>query len=675
MRTLAISLLFALAAACGPSAGNNGDDDPNTDGGGVIVCGDAGACDVCTETGYIACNADCSAAPEVACPESCAPGLGCATACEVADEAPSNVGCEFWAVDLDQQDGFNDPASAPWGVVMSNVGETPAEVTIEINTAAVGQPVVTEVVWQGTVVADALVQQILPTRELDCGAAPNQYTSPGTCLSSRAYRIRSTQPIVAYQFNVFTNTYSNDASLLLPTNALGRQYRNLGWGAGHPIYIAQFGVIDRSYMSIVGVTASTEVTVRPSWRIKGNPPIAATAAGGDITVILGPFDVLNLETDDGTFQDPAATIADLSGSLIQASAPVAVFSGVETAAAPGPITIPTAPGWTSGDSCCLDHLEDQLFPMTSVGMHYVITRSPVRSTGSYREPDVLRFVGVAEDAIVTTTLPAPFDSFALAPGEVKTTWTQTDVVVTATKPVMVGQILISQEYVDGPYLGDPALTVFPPVEQYRTEYLFLTPSSWNQNWVVISAEVGSTITIDGAAPAGCIVESAGTIEGVAYEARRCRVSEGAHRLSGDLPFGITAYGYGTAGSYAFAGGADVEPVYEVPPILSEARQSSGERSGYGAQASSLALVSRCRRCSTTKAPFAGSNRQRIRFLAAARSWSSAACAASPLPLDGYASGAWVSSTGAAPRSTTRQRAASSWVQHRSLHPVHASLGP
>ena len=34
---------------------------------------------------------------------------------------------------------------------------------------------------------------------------------------------------------------------------------------------------------------------------------------------------------------------------------------------------------------------------------------------------------------------------------------------------MVGQILVSNQYVDGPAIGDPSLTVFPPVEQYRTE--------------------------------------------------------------------------------------------------------------------------------------------------------------------------------------------------------------
>src|SRR5690606_37001527 len=65
----------------------------------------------------------------------------CGTACEIAEDQPSNVGCEFWGVDLDQQDGLNDPASQPWGFVLSNAGEGTANVTIDANLAQPGQPV------------------------------------------------------------------------------------------------------------------------------------------------------------------------------------------------------------------------------------------------------------------------------------------------------------------------------------------------------------------------------------------------------------------------------------------------------------------------------------------------------------------------------------------------------
>ncbi len=506
---------------------------------------------------------------DVANGEVCSDGK-CGSGCEVAEGSPSNVGCEFWAVDLDQQDGLNDPASAPWGVVLSNAGESQANVTIELNDAAPGEPLALQVVKQISVPPGGIEQVILPTRELDCGPAPNTYSAPGTCLSSRAFRITSSSPLVVYQFNVFENAFSNDASLLLPTNALGTQYRVMGWPAGHPVPFSFPGVgliIDRSYVTIVGAYANTEVTVKPKWRIKGNPPVAPTQPGESIVVTLGPFDVLNLETDDATFQDDPKTATDLSGTLVQATAPVAVFSGVETTSAPGSVLeVPTFSGWSSDQTCCLDHLEDQMFPIESVGKRYVVTRSPVRSTSGFQEPDVIRFLGVAETATVTTTLPPPFDSFSLGPGEVKTTYAQDDFVMEASAPVMVGQILVSNQYVDGPYTGDPSLTVFPPVEQFRSDYVILTPTSWTTNHVVIAAPVGAQVTIDGSDPGGCVVSPAGVVDGVDYESRRCPLSAGAHRIEGDQPFGIVAYGYGGAGSYAFAGGADVKKVYVPPPI-------------------------------------------------------------------------------------------------------------
>ena len=491
----------------------------------------------------------------------------CVGGCQAADEQPSNVGCEFWAVDLDQQDFGQDPASAPWGVALSNAGDGAAQVTIEINEAAPGQPQSLVTVEQLTVDAGTLQARVLPTREIDCGAQPNSYDAPGTCLSSRAFRITSTAPIVVYQYNVFENTYSNDASLLLPTNALGNIYRVMNWVAGHPVPVP-IGpmIIDRSAVTIVGTQPNTQVTVKPTWKIKGNAPIAATAAGENIVVTLGPFDVLNLEGDDASFGDDPKTASDLSGTLVQSNKPVAVFSSVETTAVPaGVVDIPTYPGWTD-ETCCLDHLEEQMFPVEAVGTKYIITRSPIRSTGSYVEPDVLRFMGVAETANITTNLPAPYDNFTLQPGEIRTTWSQTDIVVSADKPVMVGQYLISQGYIDGASTGDPAMTVFPPVEQYRTEYVILTPGSWSTNHVVVAAEVGSEVLLDGVATSGCTVTPAGEVDGKSYESRRCAVTEGVHTMTGAAPFGVVAYGYGSAGSYAFAGGADVKKIYEPPEI-------------------------------------------------------------------------------------------------------------
>ena len=495
-------------------------------------------------------------------------GPGEVVTCDDAASKPSNFGCEFWAVDMDQQDALNDPASAPWGVAISPAGFGTTEVAIEINLAPPGQPLDLMLVKQLSIGQDEVVPVELPTRELDCGLKPNDYAAPGTCLSSRAFRITSSAPIVVYQFNVFKNAFSNDASLLLPTPALGKRYRVVGWPAGHPIKL--LNIIDRAVVTIVGTAPDTTVTVLPRWRIKGNPPIAAAKPGQQFQVKLGPFDVLNLETDDATFQDDIKTMADLSGSVITSDKPVAVFSGVETTSAPGGVLdIPTYPGWTDESTCCLDHLEEQLFPVESLGAKYVITRSPIRSSGSYHEPDVIRFVGAAEDSAIVTSLPPPFDKFLLKNGEVRTTWADADFVATGSKPFLVAQLQVSQDYVDGNITGDPSLTIFPAVDQYRDQYRILTPADagvwgWQANYVVLATEPTNVITLDGVEPAGCVVTPAGNVDGTEYESRRCPVSEGVHALKGKTPFGVVAYGYGPAGSYAFPGGADVEPIYAPP---------------------------------------------------------------------------------------------------------------
>ncbi len=614
LSSLAVAALGA-GALSGCSAATESEETPPANPGGGGDDGIGLGCGFCTGNDYVPCDGAKQPLPPTTCAAACAPRLGCvdcvpgsgvcvgnevhrcgadgfdkgalievcdtlngrtchegrcATACEKALGSASNVGCEFWAVDLDQQDAMNDPASANWGVVLSNAGDAESNVTIEVNLAEPGAPLKTKVYRQFSVPPGSLQQVILQTRELDCGVRPNDYASPGTCLSSRAYKLTASAPIVVYQFNVFENTYSNDASLLLPTNALGQVHRVIGWGAGHPMPIDVGGVrlpVDRSYVTVVGTAPGTEVRVRPTWRIRGNAPIPATDPGGEIVMTLGPFDVLNLETDDAVWGQQG-DLADLTGTVVTSDRPVAVFSGVESTAAPGTLEVPQPPDDGDGkpDTCCLDHLEEQIWPAEAIGSRYVVARSPVRSNTGFREPDVLRFLGVAEATTVKTTLRAPFDEFTLQPGQIVTTWTQDDVIVTSERPVMVGQLLVSQGYVDGPRTGDPSLTVFPPVDQFRTEYVILTPSSWQTNWVVISARVGSAVSLDGTDTSTCETEPSGTLDGADYESRRCFLIEGVHKLSGEVPFGIVAYGYGGAGSYAFVGGADVRKIYAPPPI-------------------------------------------------------------------------------------------------------------
>ena len=617
--TLALGLIFGCSAASERPLGSDGNGGTAGTGGtaGVGVGGSGGdVCGLCLGGSYTSC--DTGSPVSVKCPKSCTPGVGCTdcsptgtmcvgnvvhkcggngvagaevqacdatkgdicnngacqNGCELSAEEPSNVGCEFFAVDLDLSDGVSKPGSGPWGVVLANAGQAPADVVIEKNDAPLGAPPSPSMVHQATIQPGSLEEYQMPVLITDCGQAPDDWNAPGTCLSTHSFRITSTVPIVVYQFNNLAHGYSTDASLLLPTTSLGTKYRVTGWPVAHS-FPSPGAFVQRSYVTVVGTRPNTSVTVKPSWRIRGNGSIAATAAGGLLTVNLNPFDVLNLESDDSTLQECMSTVApycaDMTGTAVDASQPVVVFSGTEESGVGLPEGAPMPPSWNeNSNGCCNQHLEEQLHPVESFGKKFLITRSPIRSNPEFttwEEPDVLRFVGAAATSQVTTNLPAPFDSFTLQPGEVKDTWTQKDIVVAASEPIVVAQFLVGEGYVEPQPKGDPSFTIFPAVEQARTEYVFLSPSDWKENWVVIGTEKGNDISLDGMPPSGCSVHSVGTLDGKDYQAIRCPLSAGVHHMTGTSAFQIMAYGYSDADAYAFAGGADIKKIYTPPPIL------------------------------------------------------------------------------------------------------------
>ena len=135
----------------------------------------------------------------------------CESACNPAGKVPSNIGCEYWSVDLDNYpDEFSGfPDAVPHAVVISNTSDLPAMVTVE---GPQGVPLTNP---QFTVAAGDLSVFTFPRLDVD-----------GTGIFDRAFKINSTQPVIVYQFNPLNNegVASNDASLLLPKEGLGRDY-------------------------------------------------------------------------------------------------------------------------------------------------------------------------------------------------------------------------------------------------------------------------------------------------------------------------------------------------------------------------------------------------------------------------------------------------------------------
>src|SRR5690349_3561842 len=165
----------------------------------------------------------------------------------------------------------------------------------------------------------------------------------------------------------------------------------------------------RATLTIVGVKDGlTTVQITSKADIIGGKDaqgntIMPRFAGEPFEVKLGPFDVINLET--GGFN------ADFSGTMIQADQAVAVFSGSEASDVPDFQTL-------SSRQCCADHLEEQLFPLSTAGTRFVAVKSydrtkAVKAAGGdvavIREKEWFRVMGTEEFTTVITSLPPPQD--------------------------------------------------------------------------------------------------------------------------------------------------------------------------------------------------------------------------------------------------------------------------
>jgi hypothetical protein len=533
----------------------------------------------------------------------------CALLCNEAIEQKSNVGCEYWAVDLDNAmiSHTKNASAQQFAVVVSNPQpDVPVALRITRDDGAPGQA------SEPVDVAEAVIAPLnlrvfkLGPREVDGSPAGEFNTGSHTALTRHAYQITSDFPVVAYQFNPLENVsvFSNDASLLKPREALTFDSQGVSLAyvvAGWPQTIAATDDPDtnfsasnpinlRAFLTIVATRSDTTVRVQPSTAVVGGGPVADTPAGGSIELTVDAFDVINLETGDFN--------ADFTGTLVEANEPIAVFVGSEASDAPH---FPRL----ADRRCCADHLEEQLDPVRTAGKRFALVHSPSRTRavaaaggilGEVPEPEYVRFVAARDlPTTITTSLPAPDHEFVLdGLGAWREVETDRDFVAESDEPIHVVQIQASQDAANIPRGlpgGDPSLLVVPPIEQYRSDYVFLTPDKYAFDFVTIAAPVDAVVFLDDlpvddsrceSAPADGLTPEQRTerdfdLEFVAY---RCQLSfaavdpysgelspgtqnDGVHRITSSAPVGVTVFGFDAYVSYAYAAGTELKEI--APP--------------------------------------------------------------------------------------------------------------
>jgi hypothetical protein len=275
---------------------------------------------------------------------------------------------------------------------------------------------------------------------------------------------------------------------------------------------------------------------------------------------------------------------------------VAVFGGHESS--------------VSSDQCCTDHLEQQLFPTKSWGKHYLASKSFTRGF----ERDYWRILAMEDGTTVTFNPPTIEPQHILNRGQWFEISTSQDFEINANKPVTVAQILASShevtsvplgsacnsdfdcDYQSGytcltidlmgntacypPFcfgetdtscpsghsctcfgldcacfpIGDPAMILAPPVEQFRKDYVFLSPDAYLYDYVNIVAPTGTIVTMDGVnLPTGNFKPIGNT----GYTVARQLVSDGVHTIVANNPVGVVAYGYDRDVSYGYTAGMNL----------------------------------------------------------------------------------------------------------------------
>jgi IgGFc binding protein len=499
------------------------------------------------------------AMPMVADPTTCAEAL--------ADH--TYIGCDFWPTVT----ANNVWSIFDFAVVVANAGTQTANVTV----SQAGTTIQTV-----TVAPDALTKIYLPWvpslkggDSNDCGQLVAMPASVSQ--TQGAYHLVSDTPVTVYQFSALEYaptggppgkdwstcpgsvpggctplkgcySFTNDASLLLPTPALTGNYR-ITSQAGWPGY-------EGAFFTLTGTAANTQVTVyvAPGGHVIGDGNrIADTPGGGILTFTLGAGDVAELVGD---------SMADNAGSLVKASAPVQVISGMPCAFQP----------YDAADIAC-DHLEQTVLPAETLGKHYFV--SPPTSPHGTVVGHIVRIVGNVDGTSLNypSGLPAGapetidagqvVELSMAGPGYVTAPFEVAGDHEFAVATFMLGATLTDPSTAPPDQLGDPSQSNAITVEQYRLKYVFLAPTDYTESWADVTQPMGATVTIEGA-----VVTTAPTPISSGYGINRVPLgpgNNGAHVLTSTLPVGLQVIGYGAYTSYQYPGGLNLDLIAPPPP--------------------------------------------------------------------------------------------------------------
>ncbi len=443
----------------------------------------------------------------------------CVGACAPAVLGTSYIGCEYYPTVTPNvvSETFS------FAVVVSNVSAQDATITI---TRGANQ-IVQQVAAKNTNVVIALPW----VTELKA-------TGQSRVVVDGAYRLRSTQPVTVYQYNPLEYqknggfSYTNDASLLMPSNVWGQETV----------------VVTRNTLNgLPGVYAvvarqdNTKVELQPSATGKIVQAGGGVAANGTGIIMLGEGDVLEVLSAAG---GGGPDISDLTGTRVLSDKPVQILAAHACSYVPYNIT-----------AC--DHLEEFNLPLDNLAKDYLVSTPFVKAPNMNPQikARMVRVIATTDATTITYDPPQPGAPAALAKaGDYAEIQTDKDFKISANFKIAVAEYMLGQAAGGG--TGDPAMTISVPTEQYRNTYSFHAPTNYESNFANITAPANAKVLIDGQPVMGFVA-----IGATGFSIARVQLAnngDGNHTITGDQNFGVQVYGYGQYTSYWYPGGLDLK---------------------------------------------------------------------------------------------------------------------
>ena len=354
---------------------------------------------------------------------------------------------------------------------------------------------------------------------------PQSLAMSGTGVNQVGLQISSDGDISAYLSNRRDET--TDLSVIFEESSLGRTHvlasaGDIGPEAGQ--FSAQ-AIVDNTQLQFTlpdGQTGNIVLNAGETFKFSTADALGNTSLG------------------IGTAQD-----FDLTGTIVSANQPIAVFSGHACA--------------NVGEGFC-DHLVEQMPPVESLSQSYVVAEA---SSPSGLGNNLIRVVAADNDTDVTvdgnvaaTLNQGEFHEFTLS---------DPAAVIETSKPALVAQYLQGATTAGE---GDPALSFVPGTDTWLSSYIVATPSGANAlaenliNIVIPTSAVASLRVNDTPVDPSAFSEIAGSSLSVANLA----VDPGLIRAEADEDFQLSLFGYDEFDSYLTFGGASfASGLSNVPP--------------------------------------------------------------------------------------------------------------